>query len=418
MAQNLAVVEQIPDYMVQYLPPDASYDEYDVPGGDPIGILSIKGKTWTARFKGEQYPVLTPEGYAVPFLDVVLVMANPAITKTYYINGYVEGSDAKPDCLSMDGKFPDPGSQQPQAESCALCPHNRFNTAVGGKGKACKDGKRIAVLPVFGNQPMNDNEDMGGPMLLAIPPASFNAFRAYVEELRAGRKAPHVVVTRMAFDTQVSHPQITFQFLRWLSEEEVQRSIGWREDEHTTRVLQMQEADLYNGGEEHLTAASHTPPQPVAQTPRPQAPPAAAAPQPTPRPAPRPAPAAAAPQPAPRPAPTPAPAPAPAPQAGGFGRPQQAAAAQAPRPVQGVQFGSPRPAPQPAPAPAPAPAAAAPARGRPRRAAAPAPAPAPVQAEPEYATLPEGDPVDLLDDVLNSDDVMNALDNAGEYLPG
>jgi len=51
---------------------------------------------------------------------------------------------------AQDGEdmAPHPASEKPQSETCAKCPKNQWNSDPnGGKGKACKNIRRIAFLP-------------------------------------------------------------------------------------------------------------------------------------------------------------------------------------------------------------------------------------------------------------------------------
>ena len=104
-------------------------------------IMSIKGKVFTLS-RGDEKTVLPnpkdPDSPATA-IDVVVVKVNKGTSKVFYLNGYKEGEQAKPDCFSNNGDKPDAGSKQPQAKSCQACPHNQWGSKIGengGKGKA------------------------------------------------------------------------------------------------------------------------------------------------------------------------------------------------------------------------------------------------------------------------------------------
>ena len=55
-------------------------------------------------------------------LSVVIVGANPRLSKTYYAKTWSPDSEpASPDCYSLDGLRPNPDSTAPQNDTCATC---------------------------------------------------------------------------------------------------------------------------------------------------------------------------------------------------------------------------------------------------------------------------------------------------------
>lgn len=232
--------EDVPSYLQKYQPEQLDNSEFAVPGGLPIGVISIKGSKWKGKFAGNETVLRSPDGYAQPYFDAVLVKGSPVVTKTFYLGEYVEGSDDPPDCTSSNGVTPDVTSPHRQSETCGGCKWNKFNTARVGKGKRCQDNKRYAVLPA------GDliNEPLGGPMLFRIPPGSFGAMAEYEQDCtKRGRKLA-LGVTRMSFDPDAAYPKIDFQWAGWLSEEEADQIMAWRDDPHVERVLNISQAEL------------------------------------------------------------------------------------------------------------------------------------------------------------------------------
>src|SRR5262245_61909297 len=144
-----------------------------------FGHIGYKGKCWSIRYRGIDKPILRPDGDGPRgSIEVVILKASAAVSKIWYENGYVEGSNASPDCFSTNGVTPDAGSTKKQSQTCQLCPKNAWGSRVtsqGKQGKACADSKRLAIVP------MNDikNEAFGGPMLLRVPAASLQDLAAY-----------------------------------------------------------------------------------------------------------------------------------------------------------------------------------------------------------------------------------------------
>lgn len=167
--------------------------------------LSIKGKQF--RFIENDQERVHPFGQP---LHVVMVIADPheGVAKNFYEGSYVEGQDVSPVCYSSDGVTPDAGAEKPQCATCAACPHNKFGTAVQqdgqmGKGKACRDFKRVYVIPY--DQPTSDVYEM------RVPPTSFKAMQNYGRELSRAGVPLHGAVTTLNFTSDTS-PVLTFQF--------------------------------------------------------------------------------------------------------------------------------------------------------------------------------------------------------------
>lgn len=185
--------------------------------GAGFPVLSIKGKNWTVKRGGEATLLtreLDGEKIAAPHVEVVILKANKAFSKTFYIKQFVEGTDAKPDCYSNDGVVPAADAQSPQAKTCATCPKNEWGSKIsdsGAKGKACQDVRRLAVAAAG---QIND------PMLLRVPPATLKPLAEYAKMLSKRNIPYNAVVTKMKFDSEAATPKIEFSPVRFLTEAE------------------------------------------------------------------------------------------------------------------------------------------------------------------------------------------------------
>jgi hypothetical protein len=224
-------------------------------------------------------------------LDVVIVGANPRLSKTWYAKQWDKDAEPTgPDCFSLDGIGPDPEATEPQNDLCASCPQNAWGSKITPSGqqiKACSDNKRLAVVSA---------DDPSGPVyLLSVTPAALKGLNQYQKELSVRGIPPEIVKTRVSFDTDASFPKLKFTFGGFLEAD-------------TQQVV-----DGLFGSEQVKEITGETPRQPVAV-------PKIAAPVPV---APKPAVKAAAP--VEEPAPAPAPAQAVVPKRG-FGAPKAAPA--------------------------------------------------------------------------------------------
>lgn len=191
----------LPAYLLDM---EADLQTYTAGIGGGFPFLSIKGKSFAVVRDGKRTIVTRPDDPEAPanYVDAIFVKSNPALTKVFYLKGYEEGSAAKPDCFSNDGVRPDPGAPAPQAKSCATCPHNAFGSGQNGKGKACSDTRRVAVVAL---------SSLDDPMLLRIPAGSFKNLAKYASYLSARNiKSVAAVLTRIKFDADEATPKLVF----------------------------------------------------------------------------------------------------------------------------------------------------------------------------------------------------------------
>lgn len=258
--------------------------------GESVPRISIKGSRFRIAEGGTETVLDTTS------LDVVVVGANPRLSKTWYAKAWTPDSEpSSPDCFSMDGVSPDASSTEPQNDLCASCPQNAWGSKVTPQGKqikACSDQKRLAVVSA---------DDPTGPIyLLQVTPAALQGLGKYQKELSLRGIPAEIVRTRVSFDTDASFPKLKFDFGGFLDADtqvEVDKLFGTEEVRQITGELRTSAAPA---------VPKITAPQQVA---------------------PKPAPVAATPEPAPTPV-----AEEPAAPKRGFGAPKKAAPAPAPAP--------------------------------------------------------------------------------------
>lgn len=173
-----------------------------ISSGVSIPRVSLKGSRFRIIEDGTEF-VLQDQ-----FLDVVIVGANPHVSKVWYKNKWKPGDEpASPDCSSSNGVAPDSDAKDPQADRCASCPQNVWGSAQADNGqklKACADMKRLAIVAA--------NDPEGTIYLLNVTPAALKGLNQYHKELSARGIPAEVVITRLSFDTDASFPKLKFGF--------------------------------------------------------------------------------------------------------------------------------------------------------------------------------------------------------------
>lgn len=172
-------------------------------------------------------------------MNIVIVAANPKVSRSFYAGDYEEGKNIAPDCWSNDGIAPDTKVAEPQASKCASCPQNIAGSAKQGGGRACRFSQRMAV--------MLENDMKGDVFQLTLPAQSIFGdveggkmpMQAYAKFLGGHGLPITAVVTEMRFDTASATPKLTFKAVRPLEEDELmQAQEKGRSDEAKAAISQ------------------------------------------------------------------------------------------------------------------------------------------------------------------------------------
>lgn len=123
--------------------------------------------------------------------ELVGVVIDQVSTNTYWSKKY-DGQNNQPDCFSADGKI---GTRTPVATlpwsgstmECSRCPLNQYGSGDDGKGKACKNNRKLYLV----------REDEILPVEILIPPSSLKAWNTYTIALTSKVKPIDGVVTRI-----------------------------------------------------------------------------------------------------------------------------------------------------------------------------------------------------------------------------
>lgn len=170
--------------------------------------------------------------------EIVGVIVDQHPVNAYWAVRY-SGENNPPDCSSMDGKVGI--TKDGQQRDCATCPHNQWGSDEDGRGKACKNMRRIYILP----------EGQMFPLLLTLPPTSLKNFSNYLAKrvIAKGRRS-HNVLTKVSLkkatnSSGITYSQATFALAGILSVEDAKKIEEYaRGIKAVTRKLQVM-ADEY-----------------------------------------------------------------------------------------------------------------------------------------------------------------------------
>jgi hypothetical protein len=129
-------------------------------------------------------------------LDVVVI--DSIYENAFYTGDYDSDNPTSPVCFAFahdDSELaPHTESTDPQHATCKGCPQNEFGTAERGKGKACKNSRRIAVVP--GNDLKSEVLETAEVAFVKLPVTSVKNWGNYVNTLATiDHRPPFAVVT-------------------------------------------------------------------------------------------------------------------------------------------------------------------------------------------------------------------------------
>lgn len=154
-------------------------------------------------------------GSDVPGGEAPVVVLDQIHTNLYYAGAYDSNNPVPPDCFAFaradesgnivgvdtwDGSAdlkPHKDSTNRQHDDCASCPHNQWNSSPTGRGKACQNARRVAMIPagaiINGKAELVEDADKlaSAPLVyLKIPTMSRSALSGWVKQLADGLSMP------------------------------------------------------------------------------------------------------------------------------------------------------------------------------------------------------------------------------------
>lgn len=124
-----------------------------------------------------------------------VIMLHPQFERVYYADSFDADKIVAPNCYSFDGVSPHPQASDPQNKTCEGCPQAEWKSDSRGKGKACREGLRVALLA-------GDKVDATYLASAPIVMAKFSVLnskiaRGYLEELYETVGHPALAITEL-----------------------------------------------------------------------------------------------------------------------------------------------------------------------------------------------------------------------------
>jgi len=179
-------------------------------------------------------------------LDVVVV--STAYENAFYKGAYNPNKKQPPVCFAVaeddSAMEPHDTSPEPQADDCASCPMNEWGSSLtGGKGKACKNGRRLVLL-AYGKDGLSNDD----PVVLRLPPTSLKNWAGYSKGVSARFELPtFAMVTRLSFDPNSDWPTVMFDPIGPIANAAELQTVISKRDEMLEVALEPYDVSAYDG---------------------------------------------------------------------------------------------------------------------------------------------------------------------------
>jgi hypothetical protein len=169
------------------------------------------GGSWLSLKGG----LLAYGGNQLPGNKIEVIVVDAVHENQYFTEKYDPDSPASPACYAFGRKeegrklemAPHENAPDKQSEACNGCEFNEWASADKGRGKACKEVRRLALILADGLDTPSAVAD-AEVVYLKVPVTSVKAWGGYVQQIAALGRPPFAVVTEISLER---HPQ--YQFL-------------------------------------------------------------------------------------------------------------------------------------------------------------------------------------------------------------
>jgi hypothetical protein len=206
--------------------------------------------------------IMAYEGREVPDNTLPSVILSMVYERTYYTKPYDENNPANPECFALSESeaalVPHEVVINKQHATCAGCPKNEWGSDPrGGRGKACKERRRLVLLPTSA---LEDPEEVKKAelALLSLPVMSVKNYSSYVNILNSTVKLPpYSVVTDISVKPdRKSQFVVNFTPKAAIADADTLRAVRAKREEAVKVALTPFEANTEDDEEEEAQASA------------------------------------------------------------------------------------------------------------------------------------------------------------------
>lgn len=191
--------------------------------------------------------------------NAIIVDVLPKVSRSFYASSYdPDSKPTLPDCWSNLGDRPEANVPNRQHANCADCPQNVVGSGKGGKGRACRYQRRIALLLEGDNTGDVYQFNIPAKSLFGKGNGNVHPFESYHQFLSANKESLDTVVTNIAYNLDAETMELQFTPLRGVTDEEYALVKAAQADPATHQLVVMTVAQA-----DKVTAKPGAAPEPV-----------------------------------------------------------------------------------------------------------------------------------------------------------
>lgn len=173
----------------------------------------MEANTGGGQFFGLQSGVLNWQGNPLPNNEMPVIILDTVMENVFYEGDFDPDNPAGPTCFAFgreEGEMAphtivtDAGMAQ-STEGCEVCEHNEWGSADKGKGKACRNTRRLAIIPAgnFNREGEfecfdEDHFQKAEIAFMKLPVTSVKGYASFVKQIAGTlRRPPHGIFTRI-----------------------------------------------------------------------------------------------------------------------------------------------------------------------------------------------------------------------------
>jgi hypothetical protein len=168
--------------------------------------------------------ILAFQGTPVPGNKMLAVVLADIFENAWYKEEFDADNPTPPNCYAFgddeQSMAPHAQAEDKQSDACSGCEKNKFGTAEKGRGKACKNGVRMAVM--HADSLKGDVTKDAQVAFLKVPPTSLPGWAQYVKSLENlhGRPAYGVITEIAVVPDMKTQYKVTFNFVKKIDDKQ------------------------------------------------------------------------------------------------------------------------------------------------------------------------------------------------------
>jgi len=109
--------------------------------------LAAQGMRTSGSYISFKNAILKVDGQPVPNNTADVRVLAVVGERAWYDGEFDADQVQVPACYALDSTEPHELAADPQSDACATCEKNKWGSAARGRGKACREGARVIVVP-------------------------------------------------------------------------------------------------------------------------------------------------------------------------------------------------------------------------------------------------------------------------------